>query len=293
MEAMKHWSTWGFLDDRLFDIGGTPVTLFTLLASASVIAIAIATSWLVRRALQRGLASRGFEDSLGVRGSLRGLHYLLLLIGFGIALNTAGIKLSALFTAGAALAVGIGFGLQNVVKNMAAGVALMVERSVRPGDILEVEGTIVQVKVMRLRSTVATTRDSEWVILPNSALVESKITNLTMAQDRTYRLRVPVGVTYGSDLALVRRVLQEVGDSMPWRIPKLPAVVFLEDFGNSSVDYELAVWSAQPWESRVLRSEMREAIWPAFKKHDITIAFPQVDVHFDPPVAAGLSRHAA
>ena len=290
---MKDWFTLGALHGKLFEIGGTPVTLFTLFASATVIAISYAASWLIRRALHRGLARGGFEGSLGVRASLRALHYAVLLIGLGIALSTAGIKLSALFTAGAALAVGIGFGLQNFVQNVAAGVALMLERSVRPGDILEVEGTIVQVKEMRLRSTVAITRDNEWVILPNSLLVQSQITNLTMGRDRTYRLRVVVGVTYASDLKLVRRVLQQVGDSMPWRIPDKPAVVFLNAFGNSSVDYELAVWTAKPWESRVLRSEMREAIWDAFKQHEIVIAFPQVDVHFDPPVTASLGRFAA
>jgi potassium efflux system protein len=286
-------SRWWFLHDKLFSVGETPVSLSTLTVTIAVIALAFATSWLLRRALQRGLARRGMENSVGLRASLQALHYFLLLTGFGIALSTAGIKLSALFAAGAGLAVGIGLGLQNSVQNLAAGVVLIVERSVRPGDILEVDGTIVQVKEMRLRSTVAVTRDSEWVILPNTSLVQAKITNLTMRNDHRFRLRVTVGVTYGSDLVVVRRVLRAVGESMPWRVPDLPVAVFLEDFGSSSVDYLLTVWCDQPWEARVLRSELREAIWTAFKENGITIAFPQVDVHFDPPVTTGLSRRVA
>jgi small-conductance mechanosensitive channel len=290
---MMHWHSWEILHQKLFNIGETPVSLFTLAAAVSIIAAAYATSRLTRRALQRGLKRRGVESSAGVKGSLQALHYSILIIGIGVALSTAGIQLSALFAAGAGLAVGIGFGLQNFVQNVAAGVTLIVERSVRAGDILEVEGTIVQVKEMRLRSTVATTRDSEWVILPNASLVQARITNLTMRKDENYRLRVAVGVSYGSDLALVRRVLKQVGESMPWRIADSPVVVFLEEFGSSSVNYELAVWCTEPWEARVLRSELREAVWAAFKENHITIAFPQVDVHFDPAVTDAIGRRAA
>ena len=292
MADTKAWVGWGLLHETLFDIGGTPLSIFTILAAIIIVVCAYATSWVLRRALLRALARRGIEDGVGVRGSLRALHYLLLLIGVGVALNTAGIKLSALFAAGAALAVGIGFGLQNFVQNLAAGVTLMAERSIRPGDILEVEGNMVQVKEMRLRSTVAVTRDGEWMILPNALLVQSKITNLTMRKDQNYRLRVQVGVTYSSELAQVRDVLQKVGESMPWRLENSAVAVLLRDFGSSSVDYEVAVWTEQPWEAKVLRSDLREAIWAAFKKYDIVIAFPQMDVHFDPPVTAGFSRRA-
>ena len=276
-----------FFSQQLFTIGDTPVTVATLTTGIAVIVGAYILSLLLQAAMRRGLASRGLtvDGSAGVL--VRLLHYLLLLTGVAVALHTAGIELAALFAAGALFAVGIGFAMQNITQNFVSGIILMIERSIKPGDVLEVESRVVRVLVMGIRSTLVRTRDDEELIVPNSALAQSTVKNLTL-KDSLYRLRIGVGVTYGSDLALVRSTLEQVGEAFEGRNRDKPPVVLLTDFGSSSVDYELSIWTNEPWKARIDCSRLREAIWWAFKEKRITIAFPQVDVHFDPPVTASL-----
>jgi small-conductance mechanosensitive channel len=138
-----------------------------------------------------------------------------------------------------------------------------------------------------MRATHARTLDDEEIIVPNSVIAQSTVTNYTM-RDSFYRLRCPVGVTYGSDMALVRRTLEGVARTTEWRSPTKEPVVLMTDFGSSSVDWEVSVWIDDPWQFRRRRSALNEAIWWALQEAGITIAFPQLDVHFDPPVVRGL-----
>jgi small-conductance mechanosensitive channel len=191
-------------------------------------------------------------------------------------------------------AVGLGFAMQNLAQNFVSGVILLLERSIKPGDILEVESRVVRVQETGIRSTLVRTRDEEEMIVPNSTLVQATVKNFTL-KDALYRVRVLVGVTYSSDLALVRKTLEEVGEKLTWRVPNRACQILLLEFGNSSVDFEVAVWTDDPWLARLHSSELREAIWWAFQEQGIVIAFPQVDVHFDPPVnesLQGLARAA-
>jgi small-conductance mechanosensitive channel len=107
--------------------------------------------------------------------------------------------------------------------------------------------------------------------------------------DEQYRLGVTVGVTYGSDMKLVKEVLFETASSMPWRLPSPEPRVLLVEFGSSSVDFSVFLTVSDPWKQRLYMAELREAIWFAFKHAGITIAFPQLDVHFDPSVEQSLS----
>lgn len=277
-----------FANKELFEISGTIVTVSTL---ATVVAILVATwiaSWLTRRAVQRAARRAGMDVRHGA-GLGRLLNYVVVFTGVAIALQTGGLKLTALFTAGAVFAVGIGFAMQNVSQNFVAGVILLAERSIKPGDVLEVSGTLVQVEEIGIRTTLVRTLDEEALIVPNSSLVQSTVKNFTL-KDMHFRLRVAVGVSYGSDMALVREVLEQVGESLDWRDSERKPLVLLSEFGSSSVDWELSVWTHDPWRQRTHRSLAREEIWRAFKEHGITIAFPQIDVHFDPPVTDALAK---
>ncbi len=140
---------------------------------------------------------------------------------------------------------------------------------------------------MGIRATVARTLNDEDLVIPNSQIVQSTVSNYTF-RDSLYRLRVPVGVSYASDLRVVRETLATTASGLAWRSPQKDPVVLLTDFGSSSVDYEVSVWIEDPWSSRRRRSDLREAIWWALKDAGVTIAFPQVDVHFDPPVVESL-----
>lgn len=282
------------LNASLFTIGEVKVTTSTLLTGLLIVVAAQLLSMALRAIIQRSLRGRGVGAQGSVSVATRLLHYTVLASGIAMALQTAGVKLGALFAAGAVFAVGLGFAMQTLAQNFVAGVILLMERSIKTGDVLEVEGSVVRVQTTGIRSTLVRTRDEEEMIVPNSTLVQTTVKNYTM-KDALYRLRVVVGVTYGSDMALVRKTLEKVGKDLDWRLQDRPCQILLVDFGSSSVDFEVAVWTDNPWLARVHSSHLREAIWWAFKEHGITIAFPQVDVHFDPPVndsLRGLARAA-
>lgn len=271
-----------FLDAHLFTLGGTPVSVGSLLLATAVFLAAWVVSSLLQRALNRALPPAAVEGEIrkGVEAGRRLLHYGVMVVGLAAALHVLGVNLAALFAAGAVVAVAVGFAMQNIAQNFVAGVILLTERSIQPGDVLEVEGAVVRVVDMRIRSTVVRTRDEEEIIVPNATLVQSSVKNFTL-RDNQLRLRVPVGVVYDSDMRRVREVLETTARSFEDRVAEREPVVLLKGFGSSSVDWEVSVWTDKPWLALVVRSELHEEIWWALKDAGVTIAFPQLDVHFD------------
>jgi len=280
------------LGTELFEIGSKRVTLGTLLMALLVIAVTFGISSLAQGGVRRGMRRRGVVDEGVVHVTNKLLHYVALFVGFGVALRLVGFDLSTLFAAGAIFAVGIGFAMQNIAQNFVSGIILLVERAITPGDVLEVDGRIVRVLRMGIRATIARSRDGEDVIVPNSMLVQSLVRNFTL-DDVAYRVRTEVGVTYGSDMRLVRETLEEVAKRNSTGVPRYEPQVLMLRFGNSSVDFEVAIWMEDPWLARLRLSELNEEIWLALKREGVVIAFPQLDVHFDPPVEGGLGRLAA
>lgn len=274
------------LNSSLFTIGGTSVTLLTVVVVVLVLIATFGLSHFAQRGMTRALALRGITDvgTIGITSRLA--HYVIVLLGLGIALETLGLNLGALFTAGAFFAVALGFAMQNVAQNFVAGIILLTERTIKPGDILEVEKRVVRVTRMGLRATVARTRDDEDLIIPNSILVQNTVTNFTL-RDPIFRLRATVGVSYDSDLALVMRVLRETASAIEGRLADREPLVLLTEFADSAVVFEVSVWSEDPWHARVSKSGLHEAIWWAFKRESIVIAYPQLDLHvIRPPAAA-------
>jgi small-conductance mechanosensitive channel len=268
----------------LFKLSGTEVTLLSLVIFFLVASFSVAVSFVLQRALKRSLAHR-FEKQKGTLAAiLRLVHYSIVIIGLGIGLQTIGINISALFAAGAVFAIAIGFAIQNIVQNFMSGIILLVERTIKPGDILEIEGNVVRVVDMGIRTTIVRTWREEELIMPNSILAQSTVKNYTM-QDNQFRLGVTVGVAYESDMRKVIEVLEETARNMPWRQPDPEPRVLLQDFGDSAVIFGVYLNVDDPWRQRVYMSELRIAIWFAFKEANITIAFHQVDIHFDPPVS--------
>lgn len=272
-----------FLATQLFPIGADVVTISTMVTILLVVLLSFWLSSVIRRAMLRQVK----ESSVPKRGSVavtaRLVHYSIMLVGFGIALSTAGINLGALFTAGAVFAVAIGFAMQTITQNFVSGVILLFERSIKPGDVIELDGRLMAVRELGIRSTIARGLNEEDLIIPNSALVQTTVINYTL-RDALYRVDAEVGVTYGDDMRKVREVLERVAEEMPWRSADHEAVVYMREFGSSSVNFRVGVFSENPWSIRKLRSDLNEAIWFALKDADITIAFPQLDIHFDKPV---------
>ena len=259
-------------------VGGTAVTLTTIVVVGAILMLTFFASRLAQRAMTRALGMRGVVDAGTIGISTRLTHYAIVILGLGIALQTLGLNLGALFTAGAFFAVALGFAMQNVAQNFVAGILLLTERTIKPGDILEVEKRVVRVTRMGLRATVARSRDEEDLIIPNATLVQNTVTNYTL-RDPLFRLHTTVGVSYDSDMAEVKRVLHDAAASLPGRLADREPRVLLSEFGDSAVTFEVLAWSEDAWNARVTRSELNEAIWWAFKRAGIVIAYPQMDVH--------------
>lgn len=269
----------GVLDVRLFEIGETTVTVSSV---ATFIVIVILTFWistLIQRLIGRGMVRGGLIERSTIALVQRGMHYLVLLAGVAVALQTIGISLTTVFAAGAVVAVGIGFALQNILQNFVSGIILLAERTIKETDVLDVDGRTIQVEQVGVRATIARTRDDERIIIPNSILVQSVVANYTLA-DSFYRVRTTVGVSYGSDMRKVRQVLETAAAGVDRRADTRDPVILLKEFGDSSVVWEISIWTGDPWRSPRMRSELNEAVWWALKAAEIAIAFPQLDLHF-------------
>lgn len=274
---------------EIFTIQGQPITLMDGATFTLIILVTLFVSRFMRRSANRALDRRGIDDP-GTRAITgRVINIVVLLIGFATALQNIGINLAALFAAGAVFAVGISFAFQNVAQNFLSGLILLFERSIKPDDVLEVEGEVVRVERLGIRSTVARTRDDEQIIIPNTVLAQGSVKNYTM-EDSLYRVIVPVGVTYSSDMKQVRQVLESTVEGLGWAVPTKPPIVLLTGFADSAVTWDVAVWTDDPWLARRVQSKLHEAVWFALKEAGITIAFPQLDVHFDPVVEDAVER---
>jgi potassium efflux system protein len=278
-----------FLDAPLFRVAGSELTPGSILTALVVLLVGWAISILVRRAVQRLMGGAADHRRRGADVSARLVHYTIMLLAALLALNVVGINVSALFAAGALFAVAIGFAMQNIAQNFVSGVILLVERSIQPRDVLEVDGQVIRVEEMRIRATVGRSRDDEELIIPDSALVVASVKNFTL-RDSLYRVRAPVGVSYRSDMKRVREVLERTARELEGRYAPREPVVLLTGFGSSSVDWEVSVWIDDPWSARVVLSNLLEAVWWALREAGITIAFPQLDLHLDPDVADALGR---
>lgn len=273
----------------LFTIGETQATLGTVLWVVILLLGTMLIAHLLAKTIVRAFERRGTVDLDAVRPYARAAKVTVLAVGFGTVLRTLGFDLTAVFAAGGLFAVAIGFAMKNIAENFVSGLIMRMERSIKRGDILKVEGQVITVKDVGIRYTLAGNRDNEDVMIPNSILVQSMVTNRTL-RDPLFRMRAPVGVVYSSDMKLVRETLEAAAEGLAWRSLKKDPIVVMREFGASSVDFEVSVWIENAFNIGQYISDLNEAIWWSLKEAEIVIAFPQLDVHFDPPVMESLER---
>ena len=261
-----------------FNLGSERISVGLVIISAGIFYVSLLVSRIVQKFLMdQVLARRRIE--LGVKVSIaRLVHYVLLFIGFLLALLALGFEFTKLTIILSALGVGIGFGLQNVVNNFVSGLILLFERPIRVGDYIEFDGKWAEIKNIGLRATIVQTFDQADVIIPNGDLVANQVINWTLT-NRRVRLTIPVGVAYGSDIALVMETLRESakGNSKVAETPA-PQVLYL-NFGESALEFELRVWVLDADNWLVVSSELHQEIDRRFREANIEIAFPQRDLH--------------
>lgn len=272
---------WKLLEQPLFKLAGNPVSIGSLLTGAFIVVAAVVVTTLVSRALGAVLRGRGVDSGVTF-AIVKILRYVMIVVGLFVAANSIGIRLDAVIAASAALAVGIGFGLQNVTQNFISGIILLIEQPVRKGDFVRIAETSGTVDDVGLRATRIVTRDEISIIVPNSKFVTEPVINCTRPTNRI-RIRIEVGVAYGTDTALARETLLAVASRHERVLAEPPAEVRLEKFGDSSLDLALLVWIESAWSDLRIASDLRFAIDDAFRKQAITIPFPQRELRLIPP----------
>ena len=247
-----------------------------------LIALLVAVFWFSSRTKRflftRFLAKSGLDRSLQY-AIAQIVSNVVLIVGIFIVLDNAGIHLGALTVFAGAVGVGVGFGLQNIASNFISGLVILAERPITVGDRVEVAGIVGQVQHIRARSTVIVTNDNITMIVPNSKFIDSPVTNWTYGDPRV-RFRIPIGVAYGSDIEKVRATLISAGEENPHTLSDPAPSVFLEKFGESSIEFELVVWSSEmSYRPRRYRSDLNFAIEKNLREAGIELAFPQRDIH--------------
>ncbi len=275
-------------EKQLVSFGNVIITPAVLLTVVLILVAAFWVSRLLQRVLRRNVFDR-IDLHEGAQASIcRVLHYMTMALGAFIALEQAGIDLTALAAIGAVLMVGIGFGLQNLTSNFISGLILLFERPVQEGDFVEVGGVQGRIRAINSRSTTVETLDNVSIIVPNSNFISENVTNWSY-RDSTVRIHVPVGVSYGSDVEQVAETLLQVGRAHLEVLPHPePQIQFLE-FGDSSLNFDLLVWIADPPRQNIVRSDLNFAIVQAFRARNITIPFPQRDLHVRSAVPINLA----
>lgn len=261
--------------------GETTLILTDIIVGLAIFGLLLlVTTWMKARMSTRWLRDTGMD-----RGSREAVVTLSGYVGFVVAtivgLTTAGVDFKSLAFVVGALSLGIGFGLQNIVSNFVSGLILLFERPIKSGDYISVGALEGSVKQIRIRSTEIETLDRQTVIVPNSELVATQVTNWVL-YDTHGRLRLVIGVAYGSDTERVKEILESVASEHPDVLTKgptpKPRALFMA-FGDSSLDFELRVWVRQIEKRFQITSDINFAIDRAFREADIEIPFPQRDLH--------------
>lgn len=204
--------------------------------------------------------------------------YVVIIFSFIYGLRVIGFDVSVLLAGSAALLVGFGLGMQSLFSDYISGLIILIDSSIKVGDILDIDGLICQVQEINLRTTTVFTRDDKYIILPNTDLTRKHLINWTHSQI-TSRFDVSVGVDYSSDVDEVIALMLEVAAGFE-QIKKEPeAFVRLKEFGDSSLDFAIFFWSDEIFRIEKIKSDYRVALFKAFNEHKISIPFPQRIIH--------------
>ncbi|MBC2845622.1 mechanosensitive ion channel family protein [Winogradskyella flava] len=244
-----------------------------------IVITAIAITTLVLKVLLKVLTRNIPEADKGkfnvVYGYFRWLIYLIILL---VTLHSVGVNVTAVFAASAALLIGVGLALQTLFQDIISGVFILIDQSVHVGDIIEIEGKVGRVEEIKLRTTRAVTIDNKVLVIPNHLYLTNSLYNWTQNGTLT-RESVSVGVAYGSDVQLVKKLLLQAASTHPDVISVPEPAVLFTDFGDSSLNFRLVFTLNDSFKATFPKSDIRFEIDKLFRENNITIPFPQRDIH--------------
>jgi small-conductance mechanosensitive channel len=262
----------------LLYINQRPITLTSIIVGIVILLIFVVFSKALRKIIKTRVFPKYTLDEGIQLAILRVTHYLLVALGIIIAVQSIGLNLTSLAVVFGLLSVGIGFGLQHVVSNFISGLIILFERPIKIGDRITIGDVLGDVENISLRATLIRTIDNISIIVPNSEFITSRVINWSH-RDPRIRVHIAVGVAYGSDVSLVTRSLLEVTENHPEVLKNPPPKVWFNEFGNSSLNFELLVWIPDPKRRFDIISELNKEIDGIFRKNKIQIPFPQRDLH--------------
>lgn len=269
------------LDFPIVTLAETTITVGAILQVVALVLLgSIFVIW-SNRFLKRRMQSRLVDPDL-----VQIISRAYLILGFVVlafvTLDLLKVPLAAFAFVSGAFAIGIGFGAQNIINNFISGWILMWERPIKLGDFLELGDVRGTVEAINTRSTRIRRVDGVHLLVPNSYLLENTVTNWTL-MDNLVRTSVVVGVAYGSDVALVKKLMEQAAAEHPDVLQEPQWAVIFDNFGDSSLVFELTIWgySAAERGLRMIRSDLRYRIDELFRENDVVISFPQRDVHVD------------
>ncbi len=267
------------LDNIAMQLGETRISVLSVVQLMLIVGVAFTLAIWISEAINRYLRrSVHISPSMQV-GVSKFSRFLLITIAFLMALNAVGIDLSSLAIFGGALGVGLGFGLQRIASNFISGFILVLDRSIKPGDVITVGDKFGWVHELKARYVVVRNREGVDTLIPNENLITSEVINWSY-MDRNVRLKIPVQISYDDDPEQAMEIMTQCAYASPRVLRDPEPLARLMGFGDSGIDLEVRVWIGDP-ESGFgnVRSSVNLAIWRAFKEAGITIPFPQRDLN--------------
>lgn len=254
------------------------LTVYNLVFVFVIILVTVFTLRFVKVIFKRLIAKKVIDQGASWSIFLI-IKYFIWVIIIIVTLDTLGLKISILLASVAALLVGVGMGIQQLFNDLASGIIILVERNLKIGDVIQLDdGTVGRTISIGLRTSMIKSRDDITMIIPNSKLVNNKIINWSHMEKNT-RFNIDVGVAYGSDVKLVEKTLLSCAARHKEISSKPAPFVRFQNFGDSSLDFQIFFWSAETFEVENLKSDLRFSINQEFINHGIQIPFPQRDVH--------------
>lgn len=267
------------LDSAAVTFGTLRVSLYTVVQSTLALAILLSVAMYVAGLLESRIrTSRNLSPSVQVLFS-KSLKIVLVSLAVIIAIRSVGIDLTALAVVGGAVGLGVGFGLQKVISNLVSGVIILLDKSIKPGDVIAVGDTYGWVSGLGGRYVSIVTRDGIEHLIPNELMITQTVENWTHSDSQT-RLKVPIGIHYKSDVKLAMQLCVEAANETERVLSSPEAKCLLIAFGDSAVDLELRFWIQDAHQGiRNVRSDVLLKVWDKFHEHSIEIPYPQRDLH--------------
>jgi len=266
-----------FLELELFSIGEYNLRVYNILIILLILLGTRFVLWIIKKALFRKTKFKRL-DSANTYALFQIIKYALWVIAISFAIESVGIKITVLIAGSAALLVGVGLGLQQTFNDVISGIILLSEKSIKINDILQIDGDVVKIQSIGLRTSKALNRDDISIIIPNSLITTSKVINWSHQSKKT-RFKIDVGVAYGSDVDLVIKILEESAFEHPDIFDRDLVEGRLLNFGNSALEFQLYFFSKNIFRIDKAKSDIRRNINKKFKENNITIPFPQMDVY--------------